>query len=164
MFTTLVLIGFQVSFEPAMEHQLDSVFGDAGVDPALASSIISDGWTIQSYREIVAAVSDFTDAIFEELCPNTNLSLLQKASLKGAWRSLQGATDNSSGSAPSSSPGAAVTSDNTWAETFPPKLNSSTVSALKQRFSSNFPSEVLTPETQPSARLLALAQSTAFET
>ena len=140
-----------------MELQLDSVFGDAGVDPALASTIISEGWTVQSYREVVATVSDFTDAVFEELCPNTNLSLLQKASLKGAWRSLQGPQENHSGSAPSSATGSAAIPDNTWAETFPPKLTGSTVAALKQRFAANFPSEVLTPETQPSARLLALA-------
>ena len=103
-----------------MELQLDSVLGDAGVDPALASTIISEGWTVQSYREVVATVSDFTDAVFEELCPNTNLSLLQKASLKGAWRSLQGPQENHSGSAPSSATGSAAIPDNTWAETFRP--------------------------------------------
>ena len=140
-----------------MDQPLDKVLGDAGVDPALTTALISDGWTTQSYREVVSSVTDFTEAIFEELCPHNTLTLLQKASLKGAWRSLQGLSETPATPGQPSSSNAAATSDNSWAETFPPKLTSSTVATLKQRFAANFPSEVLTPETQPSARLLALA-------
>ena len=97
------------------------------------------------------------DQLFEELCPNQALTLLQKASLKGAWRSLQGSSNPGTSSNQNQGSMEAAASDASWAETFPPKLNSSTVAALKQRFVTNFPSEVLTPDTQPSARLLALA-------
>ena len=76
-----------------MDQPLDTVLGDAGVDPALTTALISDGWTTQSYREVVSSVTDFTEAIFEELCPHNTLTLLQKASLKGAWRSLQGLSE-----------------------------------------------------------------------
>lgn len=101
----------------------------------------------------------FTDTLFDELLPNTPLTLLQKASLKGAWRSLQGGpSDSATGQgAPSAPLGTAPATDTSWAESFPPKLTGTTVSALKQKFLSNYPSEVVTPETQPSAPLLALA-------
>ena len=127
------------------------------MDPSLASAIVSDGWTIQSYREVAASSTDFSDSLFEELCPNVTLTLLQKASLKGAWRSLQGQQVNQPTQGALSASGLAASSEGSWSESFPPKLNSSTVASLKQQFIANFPSEVLTPETQPSARLLALA-------
>ena len=44
-----------------------------------------------------------------------------------------------------------------WRETFAPKLSSTTIVALKKQFLLNYPSEVLTPETSPSIRLLSQA-------
>ena len=140
-----------------MDISLESVLSDAGVDPALASSLVSDGWTTQSFREVVAHISEFSDSLFEELCANTQLSLLQKSAIKGAWRSLQGPENNTASASSPPTQGATANPEASWSESFPPKLNSSTVATLKQRFTQNFPSEVLTPETQPSARLLALA-------
>ena len=140
-----------------MDNPLETVLSDAGVDPALATALVTDGWTSQSFREIVSTAAEFTDALFDELCPNHQWTLLQKASLKGAWRSLQGPSESAMGPGPPAPSAMASNSDTSWAETFPPKLTSSTVATLKQKFAANFPSEVLTPETQPSARLLALA-------
>ena len=44
-----------------------------------------------------------------------------------------------------------------WSEPFAPKLEGLKISELKKSFLSNFPSEVLTPATTPSTRLLSLA-------
>jgi len=44
-----------------MDDSLDTILGNAGVDPALASNLVSDGWTVTSFREIAASPSDFTD-------------------------------------------------------------------------------------------------------
>ena len=141
-----------------MEHSLDAVLSDAGVDPALASALVSDGWTTASFREIVASSSEFTDSLYEELCAGNPLTLLQKAQIRSAWRSLQTQDAEASQPGPSSGPApVAPTPEGSWSESFPPKLNAGTVAKLKQKFLSNFPSEVLTPDTQPSARLLALA-------
>ena len=42
-----------------------------------------------------------------------------------------------------------------WAETFAPKLSASVVSSMKSKFLSSYPSEILTPNTLPSLRLLS---------
>ena len=120
-----------------MDSPLETILSDSGVDPALTAALVTDGWTSQSFREVVSNVSEFTDQLFEELCPNQPLTLLQKASLKGAWRSLQGAATSSMSSGQNQGIADAATSDSSWAETFPPKLNSSTMAALKQRFATN---------------------------
>ena len=143
-----------------MAEPLETVLADAGVEPALASGIMADGWTLRTFREIAATAAEFTDALFSELCPhNDHLTLLQKASIRSAWRSaqqpetLQGpSTDGSGMAAPSGS-----VADGSWSEVFPPKLNNETVTSLKKQFLQNYPSEVLTSDTQPSSRLLALA-------
>ena len=143
-----------------MAEPLETVLADAGVEPALASGIMADGWTLRTFREIAATAADFTDALFAELCPhNDHLTLLQKASIRSAWRiaqqpeTLQGSsTDGSVQVAHSGS-----VADGSWSEVFPPKLNNETVTSLKKQFLQNYPSEVLTSDTQPSSRLLALA-------
>ena len=62
-----------------MAESLETVLADAGVEPALASGIMADGWTLRTFREIAATAADFTDALFAELCPhNDHLTLLQK--------------------------------------------------------------------------------------
>ena len=71
-----------------MEASLENVLGDAGVDPTLSTALIADGWNLGSFRDIVSSMSDFTDELFDELSPGQHLSLLQKASLRSAWRSL----------------------------------------------------------------------------
>ena len=57
---------------------------------------------------------------------------------------------------PSEPSAQASSSEGSWAETFAPKLSSSTISSLKQTYLANYPSEVLTPEVFPSTRLLSL--------
>jgi hypothetical protein len=55
-----------------MDDSLDTILGNAGVDPTLASSLVSDGWTVTSFRELAASPSDFTDQLFAELCHDVN--------------------------------------------------------------------------------------------
>ena len=138
---------FWHSVHPIMDDSLDTILGNAGVDPALASNLVSDGWTVTSFREIAASPSDFTDQVFAELCHDVSLSLLQKSCIKGAWRSLQAPPIQEANvpAGTSSAAGTPSATDNTWSESFPPKLTSSTVSQLKMKFCANFPSEVVTP-------------------
>lgn len=145
-----------------MAEPLETVLADAGVEPALASGIVADGWTLRTFREIAATAADLNDALFAELCPhNDTLTLLQKASIRSAWRSAQQQDlpqgPSADGSVPATTSGSAT--DGSWseAEVFPPKLNNETVNALKKQFLQNYPSEVLTADTQPSSRLLGLA-------
>ena len=143
-----------------MEQSLETVLGDAGVDPATCASLITDGWTIASFREVVDSSHEFSEALFEELCPGAALTLLQRSAIKSAWRTLQPGPPSDrpleqSASAQPSAP------EGSWSDAFPPKLNSATVAALKQKFATNYPSEVLTADTQPSPRLLSLSHQLA---
>ena len=57
-----------------METSLETVLGDAGVDPATCAALITDGWTIASFREVVDSSHEFSEALFEELCPGVALT------------------------------------------------------------------------------------------
>ena len=49
-----------------METSLQTVFSDAGVDPATCSTLVTEGWTVASFREVVASAHEFSDFLFEE--------------------------------------------------------------------------------------------------
>jgi hypothetical protein len=111
----------------AVENLLETVFSDAGIDPHLATPLIAAGWSVNTFRDVVGSVADFTDQLFDDLCPNENLTLLQKASIRSAWRSLQNAEASNSTAQGSGLPSSVVSMapDGSWTEAFPPKLNSS---------------------------------------
>ena len=73
-----------------------------------------------------------------------------------AWKKCQEPSSSSVPSIEAPSPTAPATAGG-WTETFAPKLSSTTIVALKKQFLLNYPSEVLTPETSPSIRLLSQA-------
>ena len=52
-----------------MDLSLETLLSDAGVEPTISSQLVSDGWTISSFREVVSDPMDFTDSLFDELCP-----------------------------------------------------------------------------------------------
>lgn len=154
---------FLFDFHPGSRFEMasdsfESVLSSCGVDPSLASQLLSAGWTSATFREIVNAVTDFDDSVITELLPNDSVSLLQKSALKATWRQLHsgssGFTGNTASSAASHLTGMP---DGSWSEAFAPKLSSSVISQLKVKFAGNYPLEVLTPETMPSTRLLSLA-------
>lgn len=45
-------------------------FWQMRVEPTLASGIVADGWTFNSFGEIVRTPAEFTEVLFSELCPN----------------------------------------------------------------------------------------------
>ena len=114
-----------------MDPPLETVLGDAGVDPSLVTALVADGWTTSSYRDIVTSSAEFTDSLYEELSAGNPLSLLQKAQLRSAWRQLQSQDgERPAGGQASSSTQSAAAPEGSWSESFPPKLNSSTVAQL----------------------------------
>ena len=137
---------------------LDDHLAEHGVDPALSSHLISSGWNSQNFSAVVDSKSGFTDEIWAEFSDQP-IPLVQRANLKVAWQRLQPETvsavrELSDGAA---APSAGVPQEGSWAESFAPKIQSSTVSKLKKQFLEDYPSEVLTMETMPSTRLLSLA-------
>jgi hypothetical protein len=139
---------------PDLEDHLAS----HGVDPALSSHMVQNGWTSQNFAMIVDSKAAFTDEIWSELS-DAPIPLVQRANLKVAWQLLQTeavpSLRDSQGSA--AAPPTGIQPDGSWAESFAPKIQPSTVAKLKKQFLEDYPSEVLTMETMPSTRLLSLA-------
>ena len=138
--------------------ELEDHLATHGVDPALSNHLVQNGWTTQNFSVIVDSISGFTDEIWTELSESP-ISLVQRSNLKIAWQQLQPAAvlagrELQSGAAASA---AGVPQEGSWAESFAPKIQPSTVAKLKKQFLTDYPSEVLTPETMPSTRLLSLA-------
>ena len=61
-FLELSLVALPLGVE--MDSTLETILSDSGVDPALSTALVTDGWTSQSFREVVANVSDFTRSAF----------------------------------------------------------------------------------------------------
>ena len=66
---------------PDLEDHLAS----HGVDPALSSHLVSNGWTSQNFAMIVESKAAFTDEIWSELS-DAPIPLVQRANLKVAWQ------------------------------------------------------------------------------
>ena len=148
--------------EQALENEAQPALSDLGkklrdhqVPLDVCAALDNDGWTISSFRSVVASLEKFDD-VLPELLPATELSLLQKSQLRAAWRALQGSLEAVPvTSAKSSVP--ALEAAGSWSETFAPRLDAAKVSALKKAFLKNYPSEILTSSTCPSLRLLSTA-------
>ena len=142
----------------ASSNDFEDFLTSFGIAPSLASQMVSDGWQSSNFASIVSDVSDFDRlGIWEQLF-SEEINLVQRSSIKAAWYSLQ-SSSKAADSTPSASPPAVAPSalEGSWTESFPPKINVSTVSKLKKQFLEDYPSEVLSPETMPSSRLISLA-------
>ena len=148
--------------EEAPDQEPQPVLSDLGkklrehqVPLDICASLDSDGWSISSFRSVVASLEKF-DEVLGELLPDCELTLLQKSQLRAAWRALQGC-DAAEPSASVKSSVPALGAPGSWSETFAPRLDASKVSTLKKAFLKNYPSEILTSSTCPSLRLLSTA-------
>ena len=88
----------------AAPHYFEAFLTGFGVAPSLASQMVADGWQPQNFASIVSAISDFdSSSIWDQLFTEP-LNLLQKASLKAGWFSLQNDARGTDTSASSSQP------------------------------------------------------------
>ena len=106
---------------PPTLESLEDIFSRHGVAAAISSAIIAEGWTVDTFRFAAVDQSQF-DAVLPELLNGTEVSLLQKASLRSAFQSLQdaGSSQHASSSQPTTS--SPTIQPGSWSETFPPKL------------------------------------------
>ena len=135
--------------------ELETLLTDCGVTPTLASQMVGDGWNTKNFQIIVSDVSEF-DGVWDQLF-HEPLPLVQKASIRAAWKQLQDpiAVAGNPSSASTTTPVPSM--EGSWSESFPPKIQASKVAQLKKQFLTDYPSEVLSAETMPSSRLLSLA-------
>lgn len=136
---------------------LEDILSECGVTPQTRSVLIADGWTIENFS-CAASDEKSLDEIWTELVPDADLSLLQKAALRAAYKRCRAKMDPSGplASAEPSAPGETPSSNSSWSESFAPKLDSAKITELKEKFISCYPSEIVNHETMPSTRLLSL--------
>ena len=140
----------------AMSEQpssLEDVFALRGVDPSASNNLIQEGWNIETFGLAATDLSGF-DLVLDAMFPNTQLTILQKAQLRAAFKKCQQLaepqpTPVSKQEIPNES-----TPTNSWSESFAPKLDSQAIHDMKSQFLKNYPSELLNADTTPSARLL----------
>lgn len=135
------------------EGGLGGLLSECGAPPAVTSSLILAGWTLETFAACSDSMSGF-DTIWQELLPDhPAVSLLEKSAIRAAWRRLHQTP------APTTQPAAtpsASSSEGSWNELPAP---ASVLADLKRAFFTDFPSEVLSPDTCPSSRLIALTHS-----
>ena len=135
---------------------LESILASCGVDPAISSAIVAEGWTKDMFAMCATSLSDLDSHLHEFQPDDHEFSFREKACIRMAWKKCQEPSIAPVPVIEAPSPNAPTTAGG-WTETFAPKLSSTTIVALKKQFLLNYPSEVLTPETSPSTRLLSQA-------
>ncbi|CAL1148324.1 unnamed protein product [Cladocopium goreaui] len=133
---------------------LEDVLTKSGVDSNLTNSLMMEGWTSQTFRVAAADAQGFEE-VLQEWSTSHPLSTLQKACLRTAFQSLQPQQGTSSSAFPTPAVNP-PSSAGSWAEAFPPKLEHAVLVAMKQKFMSNYPSELIHADVFPSTRLVSL--------
>ena len=138
---------------------LHEVLTTAGVQDTFVDKLIDDGWSIELFAMAAPNLEKFDDELKSMLGDIYDITTaVQRSALRLAWTRCQAMqvpvvpAPGPSASAPSE----VSANQSTWSETYPPKLTSEVVYALKQKFKRNYPAEILLPETTPSLRLLSL--------
>ena len=128
------------------------------VPAAVADALVSAGLTL----ELFGAVSVNVETLQHDLARWIDADLLEsEAVVLPALRLLflkhahPGLLPGSSVATPQTSGPAPAVHATSWTETFAPKLDAATISALKTAFEISYPSEALEPEFMPSTRLLS---------
>ena len=137
---------------------LEDAMSACCVEPAIASNLVQMGWTVQTFACAAVNLEAF-DRLWSDFFPDEEPSLLQKASLRAAFKMCQELMQPASPSP--SVPTASASSDplansGTWAESFPPKLDATVIDQMKTKFLASYPSELVNHDTMPSTRLLSL--------
>ena len=141
--------------EPGESSPLEDLLARSGVPAILSSRLLAEGWTLDSFARSATSMTQFDD-ILPELLPSEEVSLLHKAALRLAFKQANSLPSSSSGGPGPSSGPSGQSDSQSWVETCAPKLEAETIRKLKATFLSNYPSELLSPETMPSTRLLSL--------
>ena len=137
---------------------LEDAMSACGVEPALASQLVQMGWTVPTFACAAVTLEEF-DKLWADFFPDEEPSVLQKASLRAAFKMCQSMTQlQSAGNPATANPLSSDTqaTSGTWAESFPPKLDAAVIDQMKTKFLANYPSELVTHDTMPSTRLLSL--------
>ena len=117
--------------DDASDKGLEGLLSECGVSPALTTSLVMAGWSLETFAACSDSISGF-EAIWTELLPDyPDITLLEKSAIRAAWRRLQ---QTPAPVAQQSSAPQAVASEGTWNELHAPKLSASVLAELKRAF------------------------------
>ena len=124
---------------------LHEVLTTASVQDTFVDKLIDDGWSIELFAMAAPNLEKFDDELRSMLGDLYDITTaVQRSALRLAWTRCQAMQVPA---VPAPGPSASAQSEvsatqSTWSETYPPKLTSEVVSALKQKFKRNYPAEI----------------------
>jgi len=135
-----------------MAEPLKAALVAEGVPEDIIQVAINGGWTVGAFKNSVSTQAEL-ELILGEIFPDVTLTRLQKSQIRSAWANMHAPASSS----PSLEASSSAVEGGSWVESFAPKLSSTKLGELKLKFLKDYPSEILTPSTLPSLRLLSLA-------
>ncbi|CAE7243773.1 unnamed protein product [Symbiodinium sp. CCMP2592] len=130
---------------------LSDILKAEGLSEALIKVATDAGWTLSTFRHAADSPADL-EKVIPDIFGSSELSRLQIAQVRAAWAGLS----SSAASAPPAGPTSA-SETSSWVETFAPKITALKLTEYKKAFLSAYTSEILSPCTMPSLRLVSLA-------
>ncbi|CAE7273822.1 unnamed protein product [Symbiodinium necroappetens] len=131
---------------------LQSVLEAEGLQANIVKGAVDAGWSLNAFKHVVDTSAELEQAL-PEIFGEVELSRLQKSQIRAAWAGVWSSSAPSAAATPT-----ATTSDpSSWVESFAPKLTSTKLLEMKQQFKTDYTSEILSPNTMPSLRLISLA-------
>ena len=130
---------------------LSELLKSEGLSEALVKVAIDAGWSINTFRHAADSPAEL-EKVLPEIFGSSELTRLQVAQIRAAWSSLGSQTAQ-----PTASSQPHPADQGSWVESFAPKITSAKLAELKKKFLASYTSELLTPSTVPSLRLISLA-------
>ncbi|CAE7226768.1 unnamed protein product [Symbiodinium sp. CCMP2592] len=130
---------------------LSDILKAEGLSEALIKVATDAGWTLSTFRHAADSPADL-EKVLPEIFGSSELSRLQIAQVRAAWAGLS----SSASSAPPAVP-ASASDTSSWVETFAPKITALKLTEYKKAFLAAYTSEILSPCSMPSLRLVSLA-------
>ena len=101
---------------------LESILASCGVDPAISSAIVAEGWTKDMFAMCATSLSDLDSHLHEFQPDDHEFSFREKACIRMAWKKCQEPSIAPVPVLEAPSPNAPATAGG-WTETFAPEDN-----------------------------------------
>ena len=135
----------------ASAMSLSELLQSEGLSEALVKVAIDAGWSINTFKHAADSSAEL-EKVLPEIFGSSELTRLQGAQIRAAWSSLGSQTAQ-----PTASSQPHPADQGSWVESLAPKITSAKLAELKKKFLASYTSELRTPSTMPSLRLISLA-------
>lgn len=139
--------------------ELSEILSSSGVQDTFIDILTEQGWNTELFGALASNADDLENSLKDVLGDKfVMLVPLQVAALRLGWSKCAHAVPPPPSVSPQASSSGVPQSvaSELWVESMPPKLTASVVSQMKQKFKTNYPSEILGLDNTPSLRLLSM--------